>query len=94
MPSGCLLLVANEGLGVRGTYLSSLPAGSHGSPCAFELDHITPISQDERLALSPMNFAPSHAVCNRRRSNGEVVSEPGSERGGLGEASEDWDALP
>jgi hypothetical protein len=68
-------------------------SGPHGSPMSFELDHLIPVSsQDgERYALEPSLFRASHALCNRRRSSGEVpVSEPGSENDGLGVHSEQW----
>jgi hypothetical protein len=39
----------------------------HGSPMAWELDHVEPVEVNPSRALDPTNFGASHASCNRRR---------------------------
>lgn len=52
-------------------------------PEAFNLDHAIPVSERPDLLLDPLNFRPSHKVCNERRGDDEPTID-------LGQPSEDW----
>jgi len=52
-------------------------------PEHFQLDHIKSRDKFPDLEFDPANWAPAHASCNKRKSNGEAAP-------GLGETSEDF----
>lgn len=51
----------------------------------FELDHYHPASKRPDLLEDPANFRPSHATCNRTRSNNTITTTI------TGTQSRNWD---
>lgn len=56
----------------------------YGNDDRFELDHYFPVSTHPELQHDPANYRPSHAGCNRARSNKTVTSTL------AGTLSRDW----
>jgi 5-methylcytosine-specific restriction endonuclease McrA len=55
----------------------------YGNDDRFQEDHFFPVSTHPHLQEDPTNKRPSHAGCNRDRSNGAPAS-------GLGVLSREW----
>jgi hypothetical protein len=56
-------------------------------PRSFTVDHREPVRSRPDLALSPANFQPCHARCNRSRA---YAADPEEDDRGLGIPSENW----
>lgn len=57
--------------------------GPPSAPKSFELDHRKARKPHPELALEPTNAQPSHSLCNRNKSYGDM-------RPGIGQTSEDF----
>jgi hypothetical protein len=62
-------------------------AARHGSPAAFEVDHLEPVAVAPEREFDLSNWLPAHALCNRRRGAADITVSD------CGIPSEDWDAL-
>ncbi|MFD7247789.1 hypothetical protein ACFV6Y_38310 [Streptomyces massasporeus] len=58
----------------------SLP---HEHPESFSVDHAKTVKEYPELAEDPLNFRPSHLICNQRRGDDEPHLD-------IGEPSEEW----